>query len=181
MSIQSVERIFFASSLDFIFFPFPEIFASSAMNSIPFASRTTLSFQDSSGTNAIISRSRSTISFTATDCTRPAERPFRIFFQSTGETLNHTSLSRTRRDCCALTRLRSIFRGFSIALSIAVFVISWKTIRATFVASSPSAAQRCHPIASHSRSSSVAIQTFSAHFTSFFSSLTTLSLSSLTS
>ena len=42
------------------------------------------SVQYSSGTKALISRSRSTISRTATDCTRPAERPRRTFFQSSG-------------------------------------------------------------------------------------------------
>ena len=36
-------------------------------------------------TNAIRSRSRSTTSRVATDCTRPAESPRMIFFQSTGE------------------------------------------------------------------------------------------------
>ena len=36
--------------------------------------------------NAMRSRSRSTTSRVATDCTRPADRPDMIFFQSTGET-----------------------------------------------------------------------------------------------
>ncbi len=43
--------------------------------------------QYSRGTNASISRSRSTISRTATDCTRPAERPPRTFAHSSGEIL----------------------------------------------------------------------------------------------
>ena len=43
--------------------------------------------QYSTGTNAWISRSRSTISRTATDCTRPAERPRWTFSQSKGERL----------------------------------------------------------------------------------------------
>ncbi len=40
---------------------------------------------DACGSNASISLSRSTINLTATDCTRPAERPGLIFFQSTGD------------------------------------------------------------------------------------------------
>ncbi len=43
-------------------------------------------FQYSSGRNASISRSRSTISRTATDCTRPAERPVATFRHRSGET-----------------------------------------------------------------------------------------------
>ncbi len=43
--------------------------------------------QYSSGTNAPISRSRSTMSSTATDWTRPAERPRPTFFQRSGETM----------------------------------------------------------------------------------------------
>ena len=72
-------------------------------------------FQDSSGLNAPISRSFSTMSFTATDCTLQAESPFRIFFQSTGETLYHTSLSSSLLACCASTKSKSIVLGFSIA------------------------------------------------------------------
>ncbi|CSI79390.1 Uncharacterised protein [Vibrio cholerae] len=49
--------------------------------------------QNSSGTNALISRSRSTRSFTATDCTRPAERPRATFFHSSGETIKPTTRS----------------------------------------------------------------------------------------
>ena len=51
------------------------------------AVRRACSVQYSTGTNAWISRSRSTISRTATDCTRPAESPRRIFLQSSGERL----------------------------------------------------------------------------------------------
>ncbi len=43
--------------------------------------------QYSTGTKAAISRSRSVMRRTATDCTRPAERPRRIFSQSSGESL----------------------------------------------------------------------------------------------
>ena len=40
--------------------------------------------QYSCGTNALISASRSTTRRTATDCTRPADRPRRTFVHSTG-------------------------------------------------------------------------------------------------
>ena len=40
---------------------------------------------DASGVKPSISRSLSTINLTATDCTRPAERPGLIFFHSTGD------------------------------------------------------------------------------------------------
>jgi len=43
--------------------------------------------QYSTGTNAAISRSRWVMRRTATDCTRPAESPRRIFSQSSGESL----------------------------------------------------------------------------------------------
>ena len=43
--------------------------------------------QYSTGTKAWISRSRSVMRRTATDCTRPAERPRRTFSQSRGESL----------------------------------------------------------------------------------------------
>jgi len=163
--------MFFKNSLvSFPFFSFtvfPHIFESSMFIGVS-ESIFALIFHDSSGINARISRSRSTRSFTATDWTRPAESPDRTFFQSTGETSYHTIRSRILRDCCAFTRSRCIFRGVSIACSIAVFVISWNTIRSTFVGSSPRAIQRCHPIASHSRSSSVAIHIFSCIFCEFF-------------
>ncbi len=43
--------------------------------------------QYSTGTNAAISRSRSVSRRTATDCTRPAESPRRIFSHRSGESL----------------------------------------------------------------------------------------------
>ena len=125
ISIQRVARIFLVSSADLSFLFFSFSFANSEKNVMPFASSLTRSFQDSSGLNAMISRSRSTMSFTATDWTRPAESPFLIFFQRTGDTLNHTRRSRTRRDCCALTRWRSIFPACLKASSTADLVISW--------------------------------------------------------
>jgi ABC-type spermidine/putrescine transport system permease subunit I len=86
--------------------------------------------------NACISLSLSTISFTATDCTLHAESPVFIFFRRTGESSNHTSLSRTLLACCALTSAISIVLGFWIAWSIAVFVISWNTILGVVLTSS---------------------------------------------
>jgi len=124
-------------------------------------------FQDSSGTKALIDFSFSTISFTATDCTLPAERPFLIFFQRIGDTLYHTSLSSTLLACCASTRSILICFGFLTASVIAFFVISWNAILFTVVGSSLSILHICHPIASHSRSSSVAIHTSSWDFASF--------------
>ncbi len=48
------------------------------------AARSASSVQYSTLTKASISRSRSTTRRTATDCTRPAERPRRTFFQRMG-------------------------------------------------------------------------------------------------
>ena len=124
-----------------------------------------------------ISLSLSTINFTATDWTLPAESQVLIFFQSTGESSKPTSLSKTLLACCASTKCMSMVLGFSIALVIAVFVISWKTILGVVAMSSPSWLARCRPIASPSRSSSVAIRVFSADFESDFSSEITLFLS----
>jgi hypothetical protein len=66
---------------------------------------------DSSLTNARISFSRSTIMRTATDCTRPAERPRAIFFQRSGESLYPMIRSSTRRACCASTLFLSSLPG----------------------------------------------------------------------
>ena len=63
--------------------------------------------QYSSGIKARISRSRSTTSFTATDCTRPADKPRAIFSQSSGEIIKPTTRSKKRRACWALTLLVS--------------------------------------------------------------------------
>ena len=128
--------------------------------------------------NAIISLSLSTISLTATDCTLPAESFGATFFQRIGESSNPTSLSSTLRACCAITRLLSIERGFSMALRIALFVISWKTIRFVFSSLRFRAWNRCHAMASPSRSSSDASHTVSAFFARLLSSETTFFLSS---
>ena len=53
----------------------------------PCGSSSTSSVQYSWGWNARISSSRSTTSRVATDCTRPADRPRRIFFHSSGRKL----------------------------------------------------------------------------------------------
>ena len=71
--------------------------------------------QYSCGWNALISRSRSTNNFTATDCTRPADKPRAIFFHNNGETIKPTTRSRKRRVCCALTRSMLRLSGCSNA------------------------------------------------------------------
>lgn len=146
-------------------------FVSSATS---FLSSCTRTFHDSVGIKASISFSRSTTSRIATDWTRPAESVVVLgtFLQRIGETSNPTIRSRTRRACCASTRSWSMKRGLAIACVIAFLVISWNTILFVVFVSRPIASQRCHPMASHSRSSSVAIQTFSADFASFLSSAT---------
>ncbi len=149
-----------------------------ATKSIHLAFNTTFIFQLSSGLKFWISRSLSTINFTATDCTLQADNHFCIFFQRTGLALNQTRRSNNLLDCWALTKLRSICLGFFMASSIADFVISWKTILLTVFSSSHKALHRCHQIASHSRSSSVAIHTVWASFVIFLSSFTTFFLSS---
>ena len=125
----------------------------------------------------MISLSLSTISRRATDCTRPAESFGWIFLQSTGESSNPTRRSSTLLACWAFTRFMSISRGFSIALRMAGFVISWKTIRLVFSLLSPNVSKRCHEIASPSRSASDASQMADASFAAFFSSATTFFLS----
>ena len=132
----------------------------------------------SSGTNDLISSSRSTMRRTATDCTRPADNDGLIFFHNTGESSKPTMRSSTRRACCASTRLRSMSRGFSIALRIAVLVISWNTMRLVFSGLRSNTSYKCHAIASPSRSSSDASHTISALFAAFFNSLTRFLLSS---
>ena len=49
-----------------------------------FPSRLAMIDQYSSGTKAWISRSRSVMTRTATDCTRPADKPRRTFFHKSG-------------------------------------------------------------------------------------------------
>ena len=137
--------------------------------------------QEASLLNAAISRSRSTMRRTATLWTRPAERPPRTLRQSTGESLKPTRRSSTRRACCASTRLRSMWRGCSMAARMAGFVISWNTMRRHCAASRPSTSARCHAMASPSRSSSEASHTASAFLACAFSSFTTLTLSADTS
>ena len=87
------------------------------------------SSQNSSGTNARISFSRSTINLTATDCTRPADKPRATLAQSKGDTMKPTTRSRNRRACWALTRFISSSDGVSKADLMAFLVISLKTTR----------------------------------------------------
>jgi len=74
--------------------------------------------------NFSISLSLSTIKRTATDCTLPADNHLAIFFQSTGESSNHTRRSKILLACCASTRFISMVLGFATACSIAFLVIS---------------------------------------------------------
>jgi hypothetical protein len=78
--------------------------------------------------NFSISLSLSTTTRTATDCTLPAESHLAIFFQSTGESSNHTRRSNILLACCASTKFISKVLGDFTAASIAFFVISWNTI-----------------------------------------------------
>ena len=139
--------------------------------------KTAVTLYEASLTKLCISRSRSTIRRTATDCTRPAERAGLIFFQRMGDSSNPTMRSSTRRACCALTKSMLMSRGFSMALRMAVLVISWNTMRFVIAGSSFSTSNRCHEMASPSRSSSEASHTISAAFTAFFSSATSFSFS----
>src|SRR3990170_2366179 len=129
--------------------------------------------QYSTGTNARISRSRSARSRTATDWTRPAERPRWTFRQRRGERLYPTRRSRTRRACWASTFFWSILPGCANAALIARAVISLNVTRYTLRPLTGSSWARCQPIASPSRSGSVATYSASAFSAAFFSSSTT--------
>src|SRR3990172_5797378 len=129
--------------------------------------------QYSTGTNARISRSRSARSRTATDWTRPAERPRWTFRQRRGERLYPTRRSRTRRACWASTFFWSILPGCANAALIARAVISLNVTRYTFRPLTGSSWARCQPIASPSRSGSVATYSASAFSEAFFSSSST--------
>ena len=123
------------------------------------------------GTNPILSRSRSTTKRVATDWTRPADRPVRILRHSKGETSYPTKRSRMRRVSWALTRSVSSSRGLCKARSMASAVISWKTMRLTGTLGC-NTSNKCHAMASPSRSSSVASSSSSAFFNRDLSSLT---------
>ena len=110
---------------------------------------------------AVISRSRSQRIRSAGDCTRPAESPYRTFFQMIPERSYPTRRSRTRRASCALRRLVSMSRGCLRASRIASFVISLNVTRliGAFTFFPPaggcmSNSSMCHAIASPSRSGS---------------------------
>ena len=79
----------------------------------------------------------------------------------------HTSLSKILLHCWAFTKFIFIVLGFLIAFWIAVFVISWKVILGVF-SGNFKVLIKCHAIASHSLSSSVAKYTLSCSFANFF-------------
>ena len=118
--------------------------------------RSASSVQNSRGTKSRISFSRSITRRVATDCTRPADRPYLTFFQRSGESLYPTILSRSLRACWAFTRFSSISRGCLIPSHIAFFVISLKVTLRVLSSGSPRSSFKCHEIASPSRSGSVA-------------------------
>ena len=152
-------------------------FSSDAFPSLSVTWKSAVTRYEASLWNCWISRSRSTIRRTATDCTRPADKAGFTLRQSTGESLNPTIRSNTRRACWAFTRLMSMLRGFSMACRMAFLVISWKTMRRVFSGFSPNTSNRCHEMASPSRSSSEANHTISAFLASAFSSFTNFFLS----
>jgi hypothetical protein len=131
--------------------------------------------------NFSISLSLSTIKRTATDCTLQADNHFATFLRNTGDNSNQTKRSKTLLACWASTNFISNVLGFSTACLIAFSVISWKTILGVLSIGNQSWFATCQPIASHSRSSSVASHTLSDSFANFFSSATTFFLSGLTS
>ena len=63
----------------------PPILARAALKVCPLLASSASMLQYSCGVKAWISRSRSTTRRSATDWTRPAERPYRIFFQRSGD------------------------------------------------------------------------------------------------
>ena len=122
-------------------------------------------------------RSRSTTSRTATLCTRPADAawPRPNTRHSTGDVSQPTRRSRMRRPSCASTSFMSSSRGLSSASRIACGVISWNTMRFTGTRGF-NTSSTCQPMASPSRSSSVATMSSSAFFNACFNSETTFFL-----
>ena len=113
------------------------------------------------------------IKFKAIDCTRPADSPFLILAHKIGEIEYPTNRSRTRRACWASTKFISIDRGVLNAFLTVSLVISLNTTRFLSCGSSPNKYERCHAIASPSRSGSDARYTWFAFFASLRSSLIT--------
>ena len=107
----------------------PSRAARSAVKAPPSAARCARRRHQAPLRKARRSRSRSTSRRTATDCTRPAERPGLIFFHRSGETLYPTRRSRILRACWASMRGRSISPGSLSASSTALFVISLNVMR----------------------------------------------------
>jgi hypothetical protein len=99
----------------------------------------------------------------ATVCTRPALSPFLTVFQSTGLALYPTRRSRTRRACCASTFLLSMSMGFAMDRCTASLVISWNITRrmgadTAWRLGCVKYCSTCQPMASPSRSGSVAMK-----------------------
>ena len=81
-------------------------FGSFALNTCPLdVVNSASTLKVASELKSLISRSRSTISRTETDCTRPAESPPLTLRHTTGDNSYPTILSKTRRACCASTKL----------------------------------------------------------------------------
>ena len=116
--------------------------------------------QYSCASNFSISSSRSTNKRSAGLCTRPAESPCCTLRHNSGDKLKPTRWSKARRACWASTKSPDSWRGFAIASETARCVISWNTTRYTplflIIPFSFNISQRCHEIASPSRSGSVA-------------------------
>ena len=135
----------------------PSIRTRSAANVSPAAvARIAWIVQYSRAVNPLISRSRSTTSRTATDWTRPAERPRWTFLASSGLSVYPTRRSTMRRVCWASTRSMSIWRGCAKASLIADSVISLNVTRSVFSGGTWAASATCQAMASPSRSRSVA-------------------------
>ncbi len=85
--------------------------------------------QYSSGLNSRISFSRSIIIFKATDCTRPALKPFLTLRHKIGLIEYPTKRSKMRRACCASTKSTLMVLGSLNAAFTASLVISLNTTR----------------------------------------------------
>jgi len=157
----------------------PAIRTRAAVKVVPSAVASSASrVQYSRAVNARISRSRSTTIRTATDWTRPAERPLRTFLLISGLSVYPTRRSTMRRVCWASTRWLSISRGFENASRMAPSVISLKVTRLVFDAGMWAASATCQAIASPSRSRSVARKTVVALLAAFSMAETCLRRSS---
>ena len=126
---------------------------------LPVGASSAVSFQYSSVTNAAISCSRSTMIFVATDCTRPALRPWATFLPSRLLSGNPTTRSMARRASWLCTRRMSMWSMSARACWMAFLVISLKRMRQVRSGSSFSWSAMCQAMASPSRSGSLASST----------------------